>query len=145
MKGAHRPIKRLVKTAAEQNTLDGISQMLRVVTEEMNAWGTLIWLAVPGSDIPAGKGRLFVLAYWVQDPKIRVWHELPFESMIGRVLQSGEAATIRIGDPRIVKPEPRLLPESESKHFCLAPFEMQDGSRGVLEVYRVEDNPFSEE
>ena len=38
---------RLVRTAAEQTKLEGIGEILRVVTEEMNAWGTLIWAIAP--------------------------------------------------------------------------------------------------
>src|ERR1039457_2547519 len=138
------PIIRLVRTAAKQTTLEGIREMLRVVTEELHGWGTLVWVLAPGSDLAKGHGRLFVLAYWVGDEKIRVWHELTFDSMTASVLRSGRPEAIQLGDERIAKPTPRLITESNSKYFCLAPMTLEDGSSAVLEVYRVEDRPFDE-
>lgn len=135
-------IIRLVQTAAEQKTLEGVGEMLRVVTEELGGWGTLVWVASPGSDPVARKGRLFVQAYWVQDETIRVWHELTFDSMAGIVMRSQRPGTAQLGDERIGKSALRLLEESGSQHFCLAPMKMPDGSPAVLEVYRVEDRPF---
>jgi signal transduction histidine kinase len=135
-------IIRLVQTAAEQKTLEGVAEMLRVVTEELGGWGTLVWVASPGSDPVARKGRLFVQAYWVRDENVRVWHELTFDSMVGEVMKSQQPATARLGEERIGKSALRLLEESGSQHFCLAPMKMPDGSLAVLEVYRVEDRPF---
>ena len=56
--------------------------------EYVDGWGTLLWMAAPGSDLATGTGRIFVLAYWVSDPSIRVWHDLPFKSMTGAVMRS---------------------------------------------------------
>ena len=131
--------------AAEQRTLEGIREMLRVVTEEMNGWCTLILGASPGCDPETAKGRLFVLAYWVPDPSVRVWHEISLNSLAGCVLRTGRAEAAPVTDPRGVKPLPRLAVESGSRYFCLAPMTMQDGSSAVLEVYRVEDKPFTED
>jgi len=139
----YRSIIRLVQTAADQRKLDGVTEMLRVVTEEMNGWGTLVWVVAPGSDIQAGRGRLFVPAYWIPT-NIRVWHELSFQSMIGTVLRSGRPEAISLGDERITKPMPQFVIQSEARHFCLAPMKMPDDSPGVLEVYRREDQPFSQ-
>ena len=141
-------ILRLVQTAAIQNSLDGISALLRVVTESMESWGALLWLAVPGSEAKAGKGRLVVLAYWIPPEAaetLQVWHDLPFDSMTGRVLQTGCADKASLGDARIAKPTPRFIEKSESRHFCLAPMKMADGSAAVLEVYRGEDRSFHDE
>src|ERR1017187_4468890 len=137
-------IIRLVQTAAEQKALEGVGQMLRVVTEELNGWGTLVWVASPGSDPVARHGRLFVQAYWVPDKTIRVWHELTFDSMAGEVMRSQRPEATRLGDERIGKSALRLLEESKSQHFCLAPMKMPDDSAAVLEVYRVEDRPFDD-
>ena len=131
--------------AAEQRTLEGIREMLRVVTEEMNGWCTLILGASPGYDPQTSKGRLFVLAYWVPDPRARVWHEISLNSLAGRVLRTGRAEAAPVSDPREAKPLPRLIVVSGSRHFCLAPMTMQDGSSAVLEVYRVEDKPFTDD
>ena len=144
MKGVN-PITRLVRTASEQDSLQGIGNILKAITEEFKGWGTLIWMAVPGSDVAAGEGRLFVLAYWVGDTSIPVWHELTFKSMVGCVLRSGETEAIHVTDDRIAKPMPRMIIDSGSKHFCLAPMRMADGSAAVLEVYRVEDEGFEEQ
>jgi signal transduction histidine kinase len=144
--GGARSIIRLVQTAAEQTHLEGVTEMLRVVTEQMNAWGTLMWLAAPGADIPAGKGRLFVPAYWIpQKEEIRVWHELSFDSMVGTVLRSGRPEAISVAEPRIVSHPPKFITESEAHYVCLAPMKMPDGSDGVLEVYRREDQAFTPE
>jgi signal transduction histidine kinase len=140
-----RSIIRLVQTAAEQHRLEGVTEMLRVVTEQMNAWGTLVWLVAPGADIQAGKGRLFVPAYWIPQKDIRVWHELSFDSMVGTVLRSGKPEAISVEDPRIVNPKPKFITESEARYICLAPMKMPDGSDGVLEVYRRADQPFTAE
>src|ERR1035438_9696242 len=137
MKAAN-PITRLVRTAAEQDSLQGIGGILAAVTEELKGWGTLIWMAAPGSDVAAGEGRLFVLAYWVKDPGIRVWHELTFKSMTGKVLRDRKAEAIDLNDDRIAKPTPQMIIDSGSRRFCLAPMRMEDGSPAVLEVYRVE-------
>jgi len=104
--------------------------------------GTLVWVASPESDPAARKGRLFVQAYWVRDKTIRVWHELPFDSVAGAVMRSQRPEATRLGDERTGKSSLRLLEESQSRHFCLAPMKMPDGSPAVLEVYRVEDRPF---
>src|ERR1017187_5616160 len=127
-------IIRLVQTAAEQKALEGVGQMLRVVTEELNGWGTLVWVASPGSDPAVRKGRLFVQAYWVLDKTIRVWHELTFDSMAGEVMRSQRPEATRLGDERTGKSALRLHEESQSRHLCLAPMQMPDGSP---EVYRV--------
>jgi signal transduction histidine kinase len=137
-------IRRLVRVAAEQRTLEGIREMLRVVTEEMNGWCTLILGASPGYDAQIPKGRLFVLAYWVPDERTRVWHEISLESLAGCVLHTGRAEAAALTDPRGVKPLPRLIVDSGSRYFCLAPMTMQDGSSAVLEVYRVENKPFTD-
>jgi signal transduction histidine kinase len=137
------PITRLVRTAAAQDTLQGIGAILKAVTEELQGWGTLIWMAAPGSDIAAGEGRLFVLASWVSDPRIRVCHELTVDSMTWNVLRSDKAEAIDIADNRIARPMTQMNIDSDSKRFCLAPMRMEDGSRAVLEVYRVEDEPFT--
>jgi signal transduction histidine kinase len=137
-------IIRLVQTAAAQVKLEGVTEMLRVVTEEMHGWGTLAWVVAPGSDIAAGKGRLFVPAYWIPSD-IRVWHELSFDSMIGVVLRSGRPEAISRDDDRIAKPMPQFIIQSKALHICLAPMKMLDGEQGVLEVYRTEDTPFSQE
>src|ERR1039457_4590140 len=129
------PITRLVRAAAAQDALQGIGSILRTITEELNGWGALIWMAAPGSDVPAGAGRIFVLAYWVLDSTIRVWHELPFKSMTGFVMRSGKAEAIDIDDERIAKPMPQMIIDSKSRHFCLAPMRMEDGSPAVLEMY----------
>ena len=126
MRGAN-PITRLVRTAAEQDSLQGIGSILKAVTEELKGWGTLIWMAAPGSDVVAGEGRLFVLAYWVSDTSIRIWHELTFKSMIGYVLRTGEAEAINVTDDRIAKPMPQMIIDSKSTHLCLAPMRMEDG------------------
>ena len=141
-------ILRLVQTAAIQNSLDGISELLRVVTESMESWGALLWLPVPGSDAKAGKGRLVVLAYWIPPEAaetLQVWHDLPFDSMTGHVLQTGRADKATFGDVRIAKPTPRFIEASGSRHFCLAPMKMTDGSDAVLEVYRQQDRAFDDE
>src|ERR1700730_16532665 len=106
-------IIRLVQTAAEQNSLEGITEMLRVVTEELEGWGTVIWMPAPGADIASGRGRLFVLAYWVSD-KARVWHELPFQSMTGWVLQNRQAVAASVDDSRIARPKPEVLVASNT-------------------------------
>src|ERR1035437_5582735 len=106
---ASSPIARLVRTAAEQDTLQGIGGILKAVTEELKGWGTLIWMAAPGSDVAPGGGRLFVLAYWVKDPSIQVWHELTFKSMIGKVLRAGKAEAIDVSDERIAQPMPQMI------------------------------------
>src|ERR1039457_2120699 len=93
-------IIRLVQTAAEQKALEGVEQMLRVVTEELGGWGTLVWVASPGSDPAARKGRLFVQAYWVRDKTIRVWHELPFDSVAGAVMRAPRAEGPPVWDGR---------------------------------------------
>ena len=144
---ASRPgaIRRLVQVAAEQRTLEGIREMLCVVTEEMNGWCTLILGASPGYDPQTAKGRLFVLAYWVPDPSARVWHEISLDSLAGCVLRTGRAEAAPVTDSRGAKPLPRLIVDSGSRYFCLAPMTMQDGSSAVLEVYRVEDKPFTED
>jgi hypothetical protein len=136
------PIIRFVQTAAEQGSLEGIQAMLKVVTEELESWGTLIWLAGPDSDANAGRGRLFVLGYWVRDPSVRVWHALNFDSATGFVLKSKRPMTITAKDERIAKPAPSLIADSKSLHFCLAPMVMEGGSEAVLEVYRTEDKTF---
>jgi signal transduction histidine kinase len=143
--GSARSIIRLVQTAAEQTHLEGVTEMLRVVTEQMNAWGTLVWLVAPGADIQAGKGRLFVPAYWIPQKDIRVWHELSFDSMVGTVLRLGRPEAISVADPRIVSPKPKFITESEARYICLAPMKMPDGSDGVLEVYRRDELPFTPE
>ncbi|MGA2742444.1 MAG: ATP-binding protein [Bryobacteraceae bacterium] len=140
---SHRSIIRLVQTAADQQKLEGVTEMLRVITDEMKGWGTLVWLVAPGSNIETGEGRLFVPAYWIPTD-IRVWHELSFESMTGAVLRSGRPEAISLGDERITKPLPQFAIQSEARHFCLAPMTMPDGARGVLEVYRKEDRGFSQ-
>jgi signal transduction histidine kinase len=137
-----RSIIRLVQIAASQQRLEGVTEMLRVITEEMNGWGTLMWVVAPGSDVEAGRGRLFVPAYWIPSD-IRVWHELSFESMAGVVLRSGRPEAISLGDERIANPMPQFIIQSQARHFCLAPMIMPDGAPGVLEVYRKEDLPFS--
>jgi signal transduction histidine kinase len=142
---ARSSIIRLVRTAAEQKTLAGTSEMLRVVTEEMDGWCSLVWVAAPGSDLEAGSGRLFVLAYWVPNPEIRVWHELPFASMTGQVLRSGRPERVSLDDPRLMSPVPQFVDRYRSRHFCLAPMKLSDGTSAVLEVYRQADQPFSEE
>lgn len=139
------PVVRLVQEAARQTTLAGISELLRVVTEELDSWCALIWMATPGSDPALGHGRLFVLGYWVPDPKIRVWHELNFQSMAGSVLRENKTDRASLGDDRIAKPTPKFLQESKATQLCLAPMEMADGSAAVLEVYRVHNRPFSDE
>jgi len=139
------PIINLVRTANEQDSLQGIGEILKVITEELRGWGTLVWMAAPGSDVAAGEGRLFVLAYWVEDTAVRVWHELTFESMTGSVLRSGRAEAIDLEDKRIARPTPKMILDSNSRHFCLAPMRMEDGSPAVLEVYRVEDERFTDE
>ena len=141
-------ILRLVQTAAAQNSLDGISELLRVVTESMESWGTLLWLPVPGSDAEAGKGRLVVLAYWIPPEAaetLQVWHDLPFDSMTGHVLQKRRAGKATFGDDRIDTPTSRFIEASGSRHFCLAPMKMTDGSDAVLGVYRREDRGFDDE
>ena len=137
---------RLVQTAAEQNTLEGIKEMLRVVTEEMKGWGALIWMASPGSDIQAGTGRLFVLGYWTPNNSIRVWHELPLDSsMTGWALKNNEPGPATLGDPRIATPTPRFIELSETTDFCVAPMRMVEGSSAVLEVYRQGKVRFSDD
>ncbi|HVN04734.1 MAG TPA: HAMP domain-containing sensor histidine kinase [Bryobacteraceae bacterium] len=143
MENGGRSIIRLVQAAAVQHRLEGITEMLRVVTEQMGGWGTLLWLTAPGSDIEAGTGRLFVAAYWIP-AEIRVWHELSFDSMVGAVVRSGQPAAIGCDDPRVAAPAPKFMRQSQALYMCLAPIKMPDDSPGVLEVYRREDQCFSQ-
>ena len=138
------PIIRLVKTASEQKSLEGISELLRVVTNELNGWGTLIWIPAPGASITAGQGRIFVLAYWLTKSDVRIWHELKFKSLVGIVLQTRRPVMARADDPRIAQPEPEIVRDSGKHCGCLVPMTMADGTEAVLEVYRSQDEPFTE-
>ena len=142
---ARESLDRLVQTAAEQTTLEGIASMLQVISEELDAWGAVIWMASPGSDVVAGTGRLFVLGFWVTDPTIPVWHELTFQSLAGWVLQHGKPSQATLGDARVASPTPRFITQSETRQFGLAPMKMADGSPAVLELYRRGDQVFTDE
>ena len=117
--GAQSQLIRLIKIASEQTRLDGIGEMLRGVTEAMRSWGTLIWVPSASADIENGTGRLFVLAFWTSDPEVGVCHEISFESMTGRVLQSGVALRNALGDDRSYKPTPRLIRNREHNNLRL--------------------------
>lgn len=139
------PLIRLIQTAADQKTLQGIGNILREVTDIMSAWGTLMWMPSPGSDLASGKGRLFVLAYWTQDQSINVWHEIPLEnSVAGLVLRQGRPEQVPLDDPRASRPVPGVVEQADIKRFALAPMTMSDGTKAVLEIFRQEDEPFGD-
>src|SRR4051812_1617517 len=122
----HSHVTRLVKTASAQKKLSGIHEMLRVVAEELKAWGALIWMTSPGANPETGHGRLFVLADWVTDTNLRPWHTLGFQSAVGWTLRAGVATPMSLGDERLAEPVPEFIRRSGSLHFCLAPMIMQD-------------------
>jgi len=138
----------LVETALSQDKLSGISEMLRSITEALDACGCILWEVAPGSklDETPPSGHLFVLAQWFRDDRIRVILDLPLgRSVSGEAVLSRKPVNVEDiwRDERVYKSAPPYLRQAGIKSMCAAPLDSDGGIRGVVSLYRDSDVPFS--
>jgi signal transduction histidine kinase len=128
----------LVSAALKQDTLSGMSEMLRCIAESVNAAGCLLWELAPGSGLETDPptGHFFTLASWFRDRWNLALHNLPVNSVVGRAVIEG--TTINVPDvrkdPRVFRNHPALQ-SAPINSFCSIPIRFQDGTYGALNVY----------
>lgn len=136
----------LVTAASQQTRLSGVCEMLRVIAEAAEGYGCILWEVVPDSDAEdAASGRLFVLAAWMKDPTIPVWHYLPMRSVTGQAILSRR--TQRVDDVAthpVVQENPNqaFFERTGIQTFCSVPIALHGSSKTAINIYRSERRPF---
>jgi GAF domain-containing protein len=141
----HDPLYELVQTALKQKELSGLIALLRLLCEEVSAYGCTIWEAAGSSqkDLQSSQGRVFVLAEWFEAGKSIIVHDMPIrQSASGWAIINSSTANISNidEDPRVYSG--RVLKDVRLKTMCAIPLSL-DASKGSLCFYRNEYKPFT--
>lgn len=131
-------VTELVTTALSQDSLSGLSEMLKTIALSVNGDGCILWEARPGSDFDSSppKGRFFMLAGWFKDNWRLALDDLPLKSAVGRAVTTQQSVNIeRLRDSREFLSHPILQTTPVKTFFCV-PVNFLDGTKGALNVYR---------
>lgn len=139
-------VAELVTMALNQDSLSGLSEMLKTIALSVNADGCILWEARPGSDFNSSppKGHFFILAGWFKDNWKLALEDLPLNSAVGRAVITQQAINSeRVRDSREFLSHPILQTTSVKTFFCV-PVNFLDGTKGALNVYRYVPVPLYE-
>ncbi|MGB7923154.1 MAG: GAF domain-containing protein [Pyrinomonadaceae bacterium] len=148
----HDHIARMVSTALGQEKLVGIVEVLKSISESVNAVGCILWEVAPWADFnsepPAGD--LFVLASWFSEHLELPLHKIPLSGSangLAIVTQKLQNVPSMKDDERTFKHE-FSIKEAKLTSMCAVPITFQEGqpTMASLCVYRNEpDHPFNDE
>ena len=142
-------IQDLVLKTLGQNKLSGLSEMLKLIVNNVGAFGCILWQVAPDSvlDKKAPKGHMFVLAQWFSNNKMDVLHDLQIErSVTGNAILNNKFR-------RVVKRksteqwfiDDKFLIDNKIESFCSMPIEFPDiKTKGAVNLYRNTKKPFDE-
>lgn len=133
-------VNALVSTSARQTTLSGLSEMLRVISEALDAHGCVLWEMDEGprTSNDHHRGRLFALAAWMKAGGEAAWADIPIHSISGKAIFEGRTLTVSQASS-----DPIALSIDTIQSFCSTPMTLPDGSRAALKVYRTSSEPFA--
>jgi GAF domain-containing protein len=141
-------LSNVVSTALAQTKLTGFSDVLKTIAATMDAYGIILWQAIPQSDLDKNSlgGYLSVLADWFQNNERFALHNLPVRrSATGKAIMLGKSININdvLQDPTVYKDGPFLL-RARIKAMCTVPLTFRDGTLGALNLYRNSPRAFSD-
>jgi signal transduction histidine kinase len=142
----HDPLYNLVTTALEQKELSGLLGLLKLLCEELDAYGCTIWEVggVARLDLRSPQSRVFVLAQWFREGSSIAGYDMPINrSVSGWAVLHNETANIpnMDEDTRVFDP---MLKDIRLRSMCAVPVSLGDG-KGSLSFYRKELSPFTTE
>jgi len=131
------PFIRLVSEAAAQNRLAGLTEILRVLAESVEAGGCILWEMASGTGVE--KRRLFVLAEYFAGSTSRTWHYLSPESVTWQAITSGKRKEVPdteaspVGD----KADRQFISRKGIRACCSAPISLRktDAPDAAIAVY----------
>ncbi len=140
----------LVFNSLQYERLSDLSPILKQVAEAVDAFGAVLWQVQPDS-LGSPKGmqpQLFVLGQWFADENhVHSVYRLPLEaSKTGKAILTGEPQTVDDPDkdPDVFPDHPHLT-RAGIRTICVLPTRFPDGSRGALNAYRKNLEPFGEQ
>jgi signal transduction histidine kinase len=132
---------KLVDAALEQSHPAGITEILRAIALECDAFGAVLWEAKPGFklDVAAPQGTLFALANWFEDGL--TWQEdnIPLgQSATGKALVNhltfDNIKDIQAESGRLY--QARFIVDNDVRRGLIVPVEFIDQTPGALDVFR---------
>ncbi|MCI0488511.1 MAG: GAF domain-containing protein [Blastocatellia bacterium] len=137
----------LVSTALKQDSLAGLSEMLKCIAEAVDADGCILWELAPGSDLKSDPptGHFFILAGWFRDKWNLALHNLPLDSIVGEAVINQKPVNVQDirQNQRVFMNHP-VLQSPPVKTFCSVPVRFRDKANGAVNVYRNAPKPFDE-
>lgn len=121
-----------------------LSDMLKCIAGELNAFGCVLWELVPGSRLGAEPSALlFVNAAWFPTEKIFAVHDLPLtDSATGQVVLRQQPVILdNISQDGGARRNHPFLVENQLTQMCSVPATFGEGQRGAVNVYRQEQSP----
>jgi signal transduction histidine kinase len=140
----------LVQTAARQECLSGLCELLRTVAEISSSFGCVLWELAPyvhGGLPQIGEeprdGRLYVLAQWFHGLNTPATYNLGLDSVTGSAILEQKAMNVgQISTDQRVRDQHPFLKHTHINSFCSAPLTFLDGRKGALNLYRA--TPFTD-
>jgi GAF domain-containing protein len=136
----------LLSAALRQDHRTGISEMLRALTQAVDATGCILWQETPLSrlDQEPPLGEFFVLAEWFPGNERCNLHNLPLRSATGQAILSQQSVLVNAidTDPRSDRTDP-FLTRMGIRTFCSLPLIFLDQTHGALNAYRNTSVPFT--
>jgi len=134
----------LVQTAARQECLSGLCELLRTVAEISSSFGCVLWELAPY--VHGGEprdGRLYVLAQWFHGLNTSATYNLGLDSVTGSAILEQKAMNVgQISTDQRVRDQHPFLKHTHINSFCSAPLTFLDGRKGALNLYRA--TPFTD-
>ena len=134
----------LVQTAARQERLSGLCELLRTVAEISSSFGCVLWELAPY--VQSGElkdGRLYVLAQWFHGCSTSATYNLGLDSVTGSAILEQKAMNVgQISTDHRVRDQHPFLKHTHINSFCSAPLTFLDGRKGALNLYRA--TPFTD-
>jgi len=140
------PVYKLVATALGQKELSGLLELLKLLCDDLNAYGCTLWGVAWGArlDLRSPQGRLFVLAEWFKDGRSIVIHDMPInESVNGWAVLHQKTVNIPDMDKDARVYRTPMVKDFNFKSMCAVPLKFS-GGKGSLSLYRNELKPFTE-
>jgi signal transduction histidine kinase len=142
-------IAALVSESLNQSTLSGLSEILKSISNAVNAYGCILWQVAPTVALDANPpmGELFVLAEWFPDDQGSTLYDLPLhhsETGVAVISQKTINVPDIWNDERIFLGD-SFLHKAEIKAMCSIPISFRDGIKGTVNLYRNAPQPFSQD
>lgn len=146
-----RKVSTIVQLALDQNELNGIVRVLKVIADSLDACCCILWETDPWVDTKADPptGNLYVFARWICDEIEMPLKELPIDSSINglAIVTNQTQKTADVRDNKDAYTRHNWIYDEDMTSMCAVPIKFDSEIiNATLSVYRrLNVNPFTEE